>query len=266
MSLLEQVTNNYLTYTSFLLKIQKFYTHCLYENPAALDYVLSRGISREYIDFYKLGLSPGISKLQAFLALNNLSDDFLRTLKVVLVSEGRSFDPLTDRIIFPLDDILGNTVGFSGRIWTREQEVLYTAKATPKYINTASSDIFAKSLLLYNLKEALPYIKQEGYCIIVEGMMDAISFFIYGIRNVIAPCGTSFTDEHALLLKYATDKAIILYDQDDAGNKSSFRVYETLTNHAIQTTIASLPIGDPDSFVRQYGKDTVLQHISTSSP
>lgn len=257
-----QILTNYQSYTSFLSKIQKLFTHYLYKNSEALQYVYSRQINDDYIQYYKLGFDPGIEKIKEFVTMNQFPFELLYDTRILITKEDKEYDVLSERIVFPLEDVLGNITGFSGRIWTKEQETLYASKYTPKYINTSSSDIFSKSLVLYNLRNAAPFIRKQNYCILVEGMIDVISLFMRDIRNVVAPCGTSLTQEHVYLLKYFTDEVIILYDGDEPGKKSASKVFELLTKTKISAHVVSLPSGDPDSFIKQFDKDYLLRYIS----
>jgi DNA primase len=151
-----------------------------------------------------------------------------------------------NRVIFPINNLQGDLVAFGGRT---------TGADKPKYINSESS-VYSKSKTLYNLDRAQDYILKDGKCIVVEGYFDVIALWEYGIKNVVASCGTAITKHHVRLLKRFADEIVICYDGDSAGKAGAERALEGLADECIPILHVSLPGGvDPDDFIRTSGVD-----------
>ena len=260
-AMIESILANYTLLTNTVQKVSTFFEHCLYQNEEVLSYANSRIVSPDYLKYFHVGFDPGAQQILEFASMNNIDHDLLFRAGILNKFEERVYSFTSNRLIFPLRDTLGNFVGFGGRILPSQE-----LNSHSKYINTPSSEVFSKSLFLYNLHNAIPYIQSNKYCVLVEGNMDAVSLFMYGIYNVAAPCGTAFTDTHALLLKCFTNTVIVCYDADFAGEKNAQKTIKTLAKANISSYLLKLPSGDPDSYVRQYGKDAFLQLLTTSMP
>lgn len=255
---IKEIQQQYNVYTDFIRKVERFFIHSLSKKPEALQYLYSRGMNDEYIKYFNLGFDPGFQKTFEFLSLNKISTDLLFETKLADKHETGSYNITSNRVIFPLTDIAGNTVGFSGNVLPNyNKENTYA-----KYINTPTSDVFSKSLMLYNLYNAARFIRNERYVILVEGNFDVITLFMSGLYNVVAPCGTGFTQEHAYLLRYFTKKIVLLYDGDVAGDKAYRRILPIIAKADMISCKVQLPQGeDPDSYVKKYSKDTLLKEI-----
>ncbi len=163
--------------------------------------------------------------------------------------EGRYFDRLPGRLIFPIFSPNGRVVAFAGR-------VLDPNEKGGKYINSPESIVYNKSRVLYGLSFAKDEIRRLNKAIIVEGYMDLISLYQSGVKNVVAVSGTALTDEQVQLLSRYTKDVVLLFDADTAGIKASMRSIEILLKRDMEVKIVSLPQGeDPDSFVNKFGKD-----------
>jgi DNA primase len=164
-------------------------------------------------------------------------------------SEGKLFDKLPGRLIFPIFSPNGRVVAFAGR-------VLDAKDTGAKYINSPESLIYIKGRILYGLSFAKDDIRRWDKAIIVEGYMDLISLYQSGIKNVVAVSGTALTDDQVQLLSRYTKNVVLLFDADVAGIKASMRSIEILLKRDMEVKIVSLPKGeDPDSYVNKYGKD-----------
>ncbi|HEY6437110.1 MAG TPA: toprim domain-containing protein, partial [Ignavibacteriaceae bacterium] len=164
-------------------------------------------------------------------------------------SEGKLYDKLPGRLIFPIFSPNGRVVAFAGR-------VLDAKDTGAKYINSPESLIYIKGRILYGLSFAKDDIRRWDKAIIVEGYMDLISLYQSGIKNVVAVSGTALTDDQVQLLSRYTKNVVLLFDADVAGIKASMRSIEILLKRDIEVKIVSLPKGeDPDSYVNKYGKD-----------
>jgi len=163
--------------------------------------------------------------------------------------DGRYFDRLPGRLIFPIFSPNGRVVAFAGR-------TLDPNEKGGKYINSPESIVYNKSRILYGLSFAKDEIRRLNKAIIVEGYMDLISLYQSGVKNVVAVSGTALTDEQVQLLSRYTKDVVLLFDSDTAGIKASMRSIEILLKQDMEVKIVSLPQGeDPDSFVNKFGKD-----------
>ena len=163
--------------------------------------------------------------------------------------DGRYFDRLPGRLIFPIFSPNGRVVAFAGRVLDPDEK-------GGKYINSPESIIYNKSRILYGLSFAKDEIRRLNKAIIVEGYMDLISLYQSGVKNVVAVSGTALTDDQVQLLSRYTKDVVLLFDADTAGIKASMRSIEILLKRDMEVKIVSLPQGeDPDSFVNKFGKD-----------
>jgi DNA primase len=254
-------SEEYSDITQFLNYLNSFFVHEALTNVNVQQYLIKRNLSEYVCKSFGIGFAPHFQKTLEFLKLNNLKEDLLISSGVVFEKGTERFDLFSGRITFALHDPFKKIVGFSARIYTEEQEKL----GLPKYINSTSSKVFQKSLLLYNLYRAVPYILKEGYAILVEGMMDVITLCNHGILNVVAPCGTSFTTEQAKLLKIYTNIVFVLYDNDIAGQESLPKVLSLLVNEKIKALPLTItgPEKDPDEFLKKFGVQPILTAISS---
>jgi DNA primase len=149
------------------------------------------------------------------------------------------------RLLFPIHDLRGRVVGFSGRV---------LGAGEPKYLNSPETPIFHKGSLLYHLHAAKQAIRKEEFVLLVEGQFDVLRLVLAGIDNVVAPLGTALTPDQATLLRRFAPLAMLLYDNDAAGLKATFRAADECLRHKLRVKVATLPDGeDPDSLVRKGG-------------
>lgn len=212
------------------------------KGQGAVEYLQSRKINAETVNKFQLGLSffEGLTRT----ALKNgyhIAD--LR--KLGLSSAATGGDYFKNRLMFPIFNHRGDCVAFGGRVLSDGQ---------PKYLNSPETPLFSKSRVLYALNFAGPAIRREGKVILLEGYMDVIACHQAGAENCVAPLGTSFTPEHAKLLKRYTDTAVVLFDPDEAGIKASLRAALILVESGVYVKVASLTGGlDPDEYIHKYG-------------
>lgn len=174
------------------------------------------------------------------------------TLNLIRMDErnGGHYDFFRDRFLFPIHNHTGKVVALAGR-----KPVTDTNHENPKYLNSPESDIFRKEEVLYGLYQSRKQITNDGFAYLVEGYTDVISMHQAGIGNVVASCGTAFTEKQADLLKRFTEHVFVLRDGDAAGLKAAVRDVELLIAKGFEVTVCLLPDGeDPDSFVRAQGK------------
>lgn len=166
------------------------------------------------------------------------------------------YDRFRSRLMFPITDQHGRVVGFGGRILQAEE-------GTAKYINSPQTPIYNKSEILYALDKAKTTIRRLGYAIIVEGYMDALSSHQHGIENVVAASGTALTESQLALLKRYTDKIILAFDMDLAGDSATKRGIDLAIARGFEVKVALLLSGkDPDELLRENPaawKETIKQ-------
>lgn len=213
----------------------------------AISYLSSRGISKELISEFKIGLSLDKGALTNVLTKKGYS-----TVDMEEYGLGNGYNDLyTNRIMFPLFDTNNRPVGFSGRI--------YNISDSSKYINTKETPIFKKGEILYNYYKCKDFVREEKSVILVEGFMDVIRLFSVGIKNVVALMGTALTKQQIGLLKRLSNEIYICLDGDSAGRHATLSVGEALVSSGFSVKVISLSDGyDPDEYVLKYGRDSFL--------
>lgn len=215
----------------------------------ALQYLTGRGIDTAAIERFELGYAPrddqALRKHLHSLGFNDNRQIDAGILKPA--ADGRDARiGFRDRVMFPIVDDRGNYVGFGGRAM---------GDATPKYLNSAASEVYRKGETLYGMHTAKHAMRRERRAIVVEGYMDAIRVALAGFDTVVAPLGTALTKEQAdLIVRYAPE-VFLLYDSDKAGQTATFKSGLELLRHGAAVRVVSLPSGeDPDTFTRTHGR------------
>ncbi len=221
------------------------------EGGFARKYLHDRNIKTQTLRSFGLGYAlRGWENFISYAKSRNLNID--KCIQLGLIgknSEGKLYDKLPGRLIFPIFSPNGRVVAFAGR-------VLDPKEKGAKYINSPESPIYIKGRTLYGLSFAKDDIRRWDKAIIVEGYMDLISLYQSGIKNVVAVSGTAMTDDQVQLLSRYTKNVVLLFDADVAGIKASMRSIEILLKRDMEVKIVSLPKGeDPDSFVNKFGKE-----------
>lgn len=245
------------TYVKNNDKYEKFYdiyslTEKYYQNNLntqagleAKEYLHNRGINNELIKVFKIGLA-----LKDNYGLTNLlikKNYNIKDLDLIGLAN-QDKDLFINRIMFPLFNTSGLSVGFSGRI--------YNMKSDSKYVNTKETPIFKKGELLYNYHNAKEEARRAKSLIIVEGFMDVIRLFSIGIKNVVALMGTSLTKEQIILIKRTSNNIYISLDGDGPGQKATYTVGKQLEDEGLNINIICLKENlDPDEFILKYGKN-----------
>jgi DNA primase len=237
-----------------------FYHHNLKTESSkkALTYLRNRKVGEETLNKFKLGYAPSSwNSLFKYLTSKKISPNEIKEAGLIIEKEGKGFyDIFRGRVIFPIFDIQGRTVGFGARVLDN---------SLPKYINSPETSIYNKSEILYALNFAKEEIRKVGFTIIVEGYMDAIIAHQFGINNTIATLGTSLTLEHAKLIKRYTDKVFIVFDSDSAGINATLRSFDILLENDIQIQVVTLPPNlDPAEFLIQKGRDSLLELLDNA--
>ncbi|MBC7169777.1 DNA primase [Candidatus Bipolaricaulota bacterium] len=222
----------------------------------ARDYLLERGITDELWAKYNLGYAPpGWDGL--LRALGRLGIDTLRSVGLVVPGEKGYYDRFRDRVMFTICDDQGRPIAFAGRSFAGD----------PKYVNIPNTPLFTKGTVLYGLDLARDAIRQSGRAVLVEGYTDVISFQTAGIGETVGSMGTALTEAQARLIARHTDRVIIAYDRDAAGEASTLRGLVLLRGVELKVEIAVLPPDeDPDSLVRGHGAAAAKEVLDAALP
>ncbi|ACC97873.1 DNA primase [Elusimicrobium minutum Pei191] len=215
----------------------------------ARGYLKKRSLTKETVEKFEIGFTPqGVDALSKAALANGYNANLLRSAGLAAQGQYGVRDYFRSRIMFPIINHRGETVGFGGRIF---------GEGEPKYLNSPETILFSKSRVLYGLNFAGPEIRKANYSILLEGYMDVIGVMQSGIGNCVAPLGTSFNEEHAKLLKRYSENAVILFDPDAAGIKASLRTALILIQQGLFVKVATLGEEglDPDEFINKYGKE-----------
>lgn len=227
------------------------------------EYLQQRGFNIEIARAWQLGWAPpAFGDLQQQAEKAGMDRRLL--VDAYLLGSGRSglYPVFRDRLMFPIRNVRGEIVGFSGRI-------MEEGKDPRKYVNTAETPAFRKGELLFGLHKATGAIARAGMTVVIcEGQLDVIACHEKAdIRHAVAGLGTAFTDEHAHLLRKYARKAILCYDGDAAGIKASEKTYRKLAQAGMQVFLAALPPGeDPDSLIRNRGSEPLHEAIRQARP
>jgi DNA primase len=219
----------------------QYFHNLLLGSPAgekARDYAASRGLSPETIANFQLGFSPNSwEALNQYLLESGYTEDELLESGLVLETEqGKRHDRFRSRLMFPISDIRGHTMGFGARALD---------DSLPKYLNSPQTPIFDKSSSLYAINMAHQAIRQQGQAVIVEGYMDVIIAHQNGFTNVVAPMGTSVTEKQINTIKRLAKTMIFALDADAAGIEAMLRVERTSTE-VLYRDVVSVQSRDPN--------------------
>lgn len=216
----------------------------------ALDYYLSRGLSLKTIKHFGLGAAPDSwDSLINHLKSKGFSLADMMTANVVGKSQrGSYYDRFRNRYMFPIINIRGNIIGFSGRAVPGQE------KERGKYVNTSDTPVYKKSENLFGMNFAK--LSCDERIILVEGNMDVISLHQAGFTNVVAPLGTAFTKEQANLIARYTKEIVLMLDADAAGQKALKRDSELLESTGLKVRVVVIPDGkDPDEYIKKNGPE-----------
>jgi len=227
-----------------------------------LSYFRERGFTPVTIEKFQLGYCldewENFSKTAITKGYN--VDYLVKSGLSVRKDDGTLFDRFKGRMMFPIHNLSGRTIGFGGR-------TLITDKAkAAKYINSPESDIYSKSKVLYGLYFSKTAIVQQDACLLVEGYTDVISLHQAGVENVVATSGTALTTDQIKLIARYTKNIVMIYDSDDAGVKASTRGLDMILKEGLNVRIVMLPKGqDPDSFARSNSSTEVRKFIEENA-
>ena len=228
-----------------------FHEHLMSEQGKwALQYLLGRGLTLKTIKQFGLGAAPDSwDSLINRLKEKGFTINEMITANVIGKSQrGTYYDRFRKRVMFPIINIRGNVVGFSGRAMPGED------KMGGKYVNTSDTPVYKKSENLFGINYAKNNCSEQ--IILVEGNMDVISLHQAGFNNAVAPLGTAFTPEQVNLIARYTKEIVLMLDADAAGQKAIRRASQLLENSGLNVRVVVIPNGkDPDEFIKKNGPD-----------
>jgi len=224
-----------------------FFQQNLEENLDALAYLKERGLIKKVIHQFQLGYAPeSFEKTTLFLRKQGFTDEEILKSGLAAQSEkkrGGIYDRFRNRIMFPIQDIQGKTIAFSGR---------GLGQSEPKYLNSPETPIYQKSHTLFNLNGAKKAIQEADRVIVVEGQMDAVSSVRAGAENTVATLGTALTEAHIQLLNRFTQNIAFAFDSDSAGQKALKRACQIALAKEMNIEVIAIIDGkDPDDCVQK---------------
>ena len=239
-----------------------YYLNHTKEGKIALDYLTNRGMSKEMIEKFGIGLAPSYSDaLVKTLSNNQFSLSQAMQLGLLNEHNGQYYDRFKSRIMFPISDKVGKVVGFSGRVFLEGDTHL------GKYVNSPESPVFQKGKLIYNLNEAKLAIRRHNRVLLFEGFLDVISAVEAGFSESVATMGTAFTEDHGRELRRLTDHVIICYDGDKAGLAAANKAIPILMLQNFQVSVVEIPSKmDPDEFIKSNGTEAFSRLIEQAIP
>ncbi len=255
---------------------RKYFRKVLVESGIAItvrEYVTRRGIRDELAEKFSIGFAPDTwDSLVGFLGTRGYSATEIEKAGLALRRKDGSglYDRFRNRLMIPLRDQHGNTVGFTGRVFPADRSLKLEDQRknegfeNPKYLNSPETQIYHKGRLLFGLDLAKQAIKAEGRVIIVEGNLDVVASHKAGVENVVASSGTALTEEHLALLKRFTKTIVFSFDADAAGFKAAQRGIALARTAGLDVRVAVLPADagkDPDDAVQ---KDPQLWRDATT--
>jgi DNA primase len=244
-------------------RIERFYQAELKINDAAVAYLKNRGIDGATASRFGIGYAPAgwSNVLDKFGTSKEATERLLAAGLIIRKDNGGHYDRFRERIMFPIRDARGRTIGFGGRVLGKDE---------PKYLNSPETVLFHKGRELYGLYEARQALRQIDKLVVVEGYMDVVGLARHGIDFSVATLGTATTDEHLNRLFRMCEQVIFCFDGDRAGKAAAWRALENALpqiREGRQIRFAFLPEGeDPDSYVRQHEAQGFIDALDRAVP
>lgn len=235
--------------------VSLFYEKNIKENKAVLEYLKERGLDKKTIEDFHVGYAPNDWRdTLEFLRKKKYSDSDIEKAGLIKKDgEGKAkdyYDRFRGRIMFPINDVSGRIIAFSGRIFDKPKTGRVESEPA-KYINTPETALFSKSKVLYGYDKAKEGIRKWGFTILVEGQMDLLMSHQAGFRNTVALSGTALTEEHIALISRLSPKLVLALDSDEAGLRASGKSATLTLSQGMDVKVASLKEGkDPADLIK----------------
>ena len=236
-----------------------FYRAFTEEKNAGYTYMKNRGLDDAILKKFGIGYADEKwDSLYTYFKNKGVDEKILLELGLISESKGKYYDKFRNRVMFPIINTSGKVIGFGGRA---------IGDDNPKYLNSPENKVFQKKNNLYALNTTKQDIGKDGYAILVEGYMDAISLYQGGVRNVAASLGTALTENQTKLLKRYTKSVVLSYDADAAGQNAAMRGIEILNKEDCKVRVLHVTDGkDPDEFIKKNGREAFLKLIDGALP
>jgi len=259
----DQPARRYDELFSLMDTVARHWQACLKDSPEAVEYLKMRGIDGSTAKRFGIGYAPdGWSNvLDKFGKSDEAAERLLATGLIIRKDDGKHYDRFRDRLMFPIRDVRGRTIGFGGRVM---------GDGEPKYLNSQETVLFHKGRELYGMYEARQALRHIERLVVVEGYMDTVALARNGIDFAVATLGTATTGEHLNRLFRITENAYFAFDGDRAGKKAAWRALENALpqiREGRQIRFVFLPEGhDPDSFVNENGAAAFVNLMDAGLP
>jgi len=255
---LAQANSIYYDIMSDAATFYNFFLNNTKETENARKYLESRGITKDIIERFKIGVSGNNNESYKLLLLKNRLPLDMITTGIVRSNGTNYYDVFRNRIMFPLEDLNGNICGFSGRRYLDNDK-------ESKYLNTGETIIFKKGQILYNFHKSIEDIKKADCVYLFEGFMDVIAAVKSGVKNSVASMGTALTKNQINAVSRLTKNIVVVYDSDEPGIMATIRAIDMLLEFGFNISAVSIPDGkDPDEYLQKNGtaalNDYLLNH------
>lgn len=245
-----------------LQSARDYYRGCLVAAPKGAPvkaYVERRGIAPATEEALQLGFAPGQGGLLAHLRKAGYTAEEAQEAGLLLErNRGEWYERFRNRLIFPIVDLLGRTVGFGGRALGDDE---------PKYLNSPESPVFQKREVLYGLNWTKGAVREKEQLVLVEGYMDFLAVYQAGVGNAAATLGTALAEGQVRLVRRYAREAVLNFDRDPAGVAAAKRAIQVLLGEGMRIRVISVPEGkDPDEFVRKEGAEAYARLVSGAKP
>ena len=225
----------------------------------AREYLLGRRFSKTTLEFIRAGAARDAWEDMVRALKVQFRDELIEQAGLAVRGQRGLYDRFRNRAIFPILSDRGRVVAFGARALEPADE--------PKYLNSPETPVYQKSRTLYGLSWAKEEIRKTGRAIVMEGYLDVARSIEAGLASAVAPCGTALTAQQARLLKRLAPRAVLCFDGDDAGIKATRRSIEIFLDEKMDVRVIALESGhDPDSFIRERGREIFLSRIEGAEP
>ncbi len=219
------------------------------------DYLTKRGISEKLLNLFEIGYNPPNNAITTFLLAKKHDTQTIVDTNIGTLHQNKLHDVFDQRVTFPIRNVKGQIIGFTARTVLDDE--------SSKYINTATTKLYTKSEIVYNIDRAKDAARKEGYVILVEGVMDVVAYARAQVYHVVSTLGTALTKQQIDVIKKASYHVVLSYDYDDAGLGATYQVISQLVDARCQVEVVVLPTNtDPDDLINKEGAQALCDALS----